>query len=112
MPLGESARPIPRTAAAHAAFNFSIDNIWEDPSENETQIAWSRAFYDAMTPFLSEGVYLNFASEETPDRVRQSYGPNYERLAALKKRLRPDELLPHEPEHQTDSLMREEPRAA
>ncbi len=27
-----------------AAFNLSIDNIWEDPAENDAQIAWARAF--------------------------------------------------------------------
>jgi FAD/FMN-containing dehydrogenase len=77
----------------HATFNFSIDNIWDDPAENDAQIAWSRAFYDAMTPFLSDSIYLNFASEETPEKVRQAYGPNYERLVALKDRYDPTNLF-------------------
>jgi len=93
MLLGGAVSRVSETATAYrgreATFNFSIDNIWEDPAENETQIAWSRAFYDAMTPFLSESMYLNFASEETQERVRQSYGPNYERLVALKDRYDP-----------------------
>ena len=72
-----------------AVFNCSIDNIWEDPAENEAQIAWSRAFYDALTPHLAGGVYLNWASEESADRVRQAYGPNYERLVALKDQYDP-----------------------
>jgi FAD/FMN-containing dehydrogenase len=68
-----------------AAFNFSVDNMWDDPAENDAQIAWSRAFYDEMAPHLSDSLYLNFASEETPERVRRSYGPNYERLVQLKR---------------------------
>jgi FAD/FMN-containing dehydrogenase len=72
-----------------AVFNVSIDNIWEDPSENEAQIAWSRAFYDALTPHLSGGVYLNWASEESTDRVRHAYGANYDRLVALKDQYDP-----------------------
>jgi FAD/FMN-containing dehydrogenase len=76
-----------------AVFNFSIDNIWVDPAENETQIAWSRAFYDEMTPHLSDSLYLNFASEETPERVRRSYGPNYDRLVELKRTYDPNNLF-------------------
>ena len=38
-------------------------------------------------------MYLNFASEETQERVRQSYGPNYERLVALKDRYDPTNLF-------------------
>ena len=68
---------------------MSIDNIWEDPAENEEQIAWSRAFYDALAPHLSGGVYLNWASEESADRVEHAYGPNYERLVALKDQYDP-----------------------
>jgi FAD/FMN-containing dehydrogenase len=76
-----------------AVFNFSLDNIWEDPAENEAQIAWSREFHQAMTPFFSGGVYLNFTAEETVDRVRQAYGSNYERLASLKRTFDPTNLF-------------------
>ena len=86
--LGGAMAKVAETETAYcgrsAAFNLSIDNIWEDPAENDAQIAWARAFHEAMTPHYSAGVYLNWASEETADRVRQAYGPNYERLVALK----------------------------
>jgi hypothetical protein len=72
-----------------AVFNVSIDNIWEDPAENEAQIGWTRSFYDALTPHLSGGVYLNWASEESGDRIRHAYGANYDRLVALKDRYDP-----------------------
>ena len=95
--LGGAVARVGETETAYcgrdAGFNFSIDNIWDDAAENEAQIAWSRRFYDAMTPFLSTSMYLNFASEETPDRVRQSYGPNYERLLALKRTYDPTNLF-------------------
>jgi FAD/FMN-containing dehydrogenase len=76
-----------------ATFNFSLDNAWEDPAENDTQIAWSRAFFEAMAPHLSTGVYLNFTSEETPDKVREAYGPNYERLVEIKDKYDPTNLF-------------------
>jgi hypothetical protein len=31
------------------------------------------------------GVYVNFLGEEGADRVREAYGGNYERLAAVKQ---------------------------
>ncbi len=72
-----------------AIFNLSIDNIWEDPAQNDAQIAWTRSFHHAMTPYFSGGVYLNFASEEPADRVRLAYGANYDRLVELKDRYDP-----------------------
>jgi FAD/FMN-containing dehydrogenase len=76
-----------------ALFNFSIDNAWEDPAQDAQQIAWSQSFYEAMTPHLSGGAYLNFVSEEPADKVRQAYGANYERLAALKDTYDPTNLF-------------------
>ena len=91
--LGGALAAVGETDSAYcgrdALFNLSIDNIWEDAAENEAQIAWTRALHEAMSPYYSSGVYLNWASEETADRVRQAYGPNYERLVALKDQYDP-----------------------
>ena len=91
--LGGAVAAVGETDTAYcgrdAPFELSIDNIWEDPAENESQIAWTRAFHEAMSPYYSAGVYLNWASEESADRVRQAYGPNYERLVALKDQYDP-----------------------
>jgi hypothetical protein len=42
-----------------------------------------------MQPFVPSGVYVNFLDEEGTDRVRAAYGPNDERLAALKTKYDP-----------------------
>ena len=42
-----------------------------------------------MQPHLEEGVYVNNLGEEGEDRVRAAYGPNYERLVALKNKYDP-----------------------
>ena len=52
-------------------------------------------------PLSPGGLYLNFAGfgEEKEALVRAGYGANYERLVELKTQLRPEQPLPHEPEH-------------
>jgi FAD/FMN-containing dehydrogenase len=67
-----------------AVFTLMLDNIWEDPAENEKQIAWSRAFYESLSPFFSSGAYLNFTVADAPGAVEKAYGENYARLVELK----------------------------
>ena len=43
-----------------------------------------------MEPFLEEGVYVNYLSEdEGDDRVKAAYGANYEGLVSVKKKYDP-----------------------
>jgi len=75
---------------------LSIDAIWEDPGDDDTNLEWARAFW-ADTKHHSNGrAYLNFAGlgEEGEQLVRTSYGDaNYRRLAALKTQYDPTNLF-------------------
>ena len=51
-------------------------------------------------PFLVPSAYSNYLTDEGEAITRQAYGPNYDRLVALKKKVRSDESFPHEPQHQ------------
>ncbi len=44
-------------------------------------------------PFASQRTYVNFLNDEGAARVRAAYGPNYERLVALKTEYDPDNLF-------------------
>ena len=80
------------TAFAHRApeYNLVIPSAWIDPAESETEIAWTRGLWEAMQPFSTGGVYVNYMAEgESEERVRAAYGTNYGRLAALKRRWDP-----------------------
>ena len=55
----------------------------------------SRAFFDAAAPFALGSVYVNFMTEEEGGRVADAYGPNYERLVAVKSRYDPRNLFRH-----------------
>jgi FAD/FMN-containing dehydrogenase len=51
----------------------------------EAQIAWVRDTYRAVEPSTTGGVYVNYLGDEGAKRVRAAYGPNYDRLVALKR---------------------------
>jgi hypothetical protein len=65
-----------------------------DPEVLATDRAWVRSFWEALRPHAQgSGGYVNFMSEEDPDRVRSSYGRKYERLARIKTAYDPDNVF-------------------
>ncbi len=51
---------------------------------------WARAGWDAFQPWASSAMYMNALSAgEDPQAVRDAYGANYARLAALKAQFDP-----------------------
>ena len=50
---------------------------------------WARDFFKAAAPFATGGVYVNFMTADEGDRVRAAYGPNYDRLAQVKRKYDP-----------------------
>ncbi len=88
---GAASRESP-TATAFAlreqSYVISVLAAW-DGGEAERHIAWTRACCEALSPFGSPGVYVNFLGNEGDERVRAAYGVNYERLVALKNRYDP-----------------------
>jgi FAD/FMN-containing dehydrogenase len=64
-----------------------IGGAWDDPADQEACIQWVRTFHDALAPHAATNRNLNFTvveEQEKTDRVRASYGENYERLAQIK----------------------------
>jgi hypothetical protein len=59
---------------------------WDNSSETERNIRWSRESWAAMQPFCQHDAYVNDLGEEGEQRVREAYGQNYERLVALKQK--------------------------
>jgi FAD/FMN-containing dehydrogenase len=75
------------------SFNMMFWSNWESPSEAEKNIQWTRASWEALRPFLVEGSYGNYVSDEGDPFARAAYGPNYDRLAALKKKYDPSNFF-------------------
>ncbi len=95
-PLGGAmARRDPaETAFAHRRVPFSLGiwTGWTDAAEDEANVAWTRAFFDATRPF-SAGVYVNYLSEDEADRTDEAYGANLGRLAEIKSIWDPGNLF-------------------
>jgi hypothetical protein len=78
-----------------APYSLIIVSAWTDPAENDKNIRWTREFWEAMRPYESEAVYVNYLDSDEQDRVRAVYGETYERLVALKNTYDPTNLFRH-----------------
>lgn len=74
-------------------FNLHIIGAWTDPLSDAGGVAWSRAFYQEMSPHFSGRSYVNFDDLKEQSRVESAYGPNYHRLGAVKGRYDPDNMF-------------------
>jgi hypothetical protein len=65
-----------------------------DSADTDREIDWVRRFSDALGPFTTGGVYLNFEPNAGEDRVRAGFGASkYERLQGIKARWDPGNLF-------------------
>lgn len=93
---GATTRPAPdATAYAHrdARFVMNVHGRWDDPADDAEGIRWAREYFKASAPFASAGVYVNFLTADEGERVKAAYGPNYDRLAKIKRQYDPANLF-------------------
>jgi FAD/FMN-containing dehydrogenase len=64
-----------------------------DPANKELITDWCVSYWEALHPYSTGGSYVNMMMEEGDDRVRATYGPNYERLAQAKSKYDPDNVF-------------------
>jgi len=74
-------------------FNVLITSVWTDPAETEENVEWTRDLYDALRPFLADRRYVNYLSGDDGNAAHAAYGPNYARLAEVKRRYDPDNVF-------------------
>ena len=92
--LQELLKP-PESAFAQrgAEYNIGMTAQWRDPAESERHVAWVRAMYEAFEPHSSGMHLLNFQSEPASEVIRDSFGDNYGRLAAVKRKYDPENFF-------------------
>jgi FAD/FMN-containing dehydrogenase len=90
---------IARVGADETAFGdrssewmLSIDSTWHDPAADQANVDYTRAFWDAASPYSDGKTYFNFPGlhEEGDAANRASYGTNHARLAQIKAAYDPD----------------------
>ena len=80
-------------AAREARWVQVIVGVDPDPVEAQKAKDWAIGYWEAVHPFSMGGTYVNMIMEEGTDRIRASYGGNYERLAQIKRRYDPDNVF-------------------
>ncbi len=85
--------PISETAfrGRHVPVLYSVDLVWDDPADSERYVAWARDYVKSLQPYSAGGLYVNFASD--PEAAQAAYGPNHQRLVAIKHEYDPQNLF-------------------
>lgn len=95
--IAGAANRVPSNAMAYghrdAKFVLNVHGRWDEAAQDETCIAWARAFFEASASYASAGAYVNFMTEDEGDRVAAAYGENYTRLKQIKKKYDPENVF-------------------
>ena len=89
-----------RVGPQDTAWNYR-DVLWSEvivgvdpePANKDRITSWAREYWDALHPFGAGGAYVNFMMEEGEDRIRATYGDNYNRLAVVKAKYDPENFF-------------------
>lgn len=82
------------TAFSHrnAMANMMLAGYWKERSQDEPGRKAIHAMWDKLAPF-TEGYYVNLNDDADPKGTDRNYGPNFRRLAAIKKQFDPMNLF-------------------
>ncbi|UGS37001.1 FAD-binding oxidoreductase [Capillimicrobium parvum] len=96
---GEVTRVDPAaTAVPHRrpGYNLLIPSLWTDPATTDANVRWVRETFAATAPYRAGARWLNyFDDDEEPGSLDHAYGPNLVRLAQVKRRYDPANVLHH-----------------
>jgi FAD/FMN-containing dehydrogenase len=86
--------PATATAVPHRdpSYNLLVAGVWADAAATDANIAWTRSTYRELEPFFVDRRYVNYFSGDDT-QLRSAYGPNYERLADVKRRYDPENVF-------------------
>ena len=85
------------TAFPHRSpgFNLLLLGHWADPTQTDANIAWVRDTFHAMQPHVTDFRYVNYLADDDASDVARAYGPNWNRLVAIKQQHDPDNVFRH-----------------
>jgi hypothetical protein len=56
---------------------------WDNPTKTLSNVRWERECWEALKPFYERSAYVNDLGDEGEQRVRETFGKNYECRLAL-----------------------------
>jgi FAD/FMN-containing dehydrogenase len=96
-PITGAAARVPKDATAwnyrDAKWAQVMVGVDPDPANKEKITKWTKDYFDAVHPFSAGGAYVNFMMDEGEDRVKATYGANYQRLVEIKAKYDPTNLF-------------------
>ena len=82
------------TGNRDARWVLNVTASWDAAADDAANIGWARETWSDLRPFSTGGTYLNFLNaDDGEDRVRAAYGPNLDRLAAVKAKWDPENFF-------------------
>ena len=70
-----------------------FDIGWSHKSQAADRMRWVDESTSALSVNPSEHDYINYMSSDNPDHIKAAYGDSFERLATIKRRYDPENLL-------------------
>jgi FAD/FMN-containing dehydrogenase len=77
-----------------ATWSMVIAGVDPDPKQAGAIKSWAKSYWEAVHPYNLAGAYPNFMMDDEGEaRLRETFGDNYPKLAALKKKFDPTNLF-------------------
>ena len=76
-----------------ASWGSVFAGVDPDPANADSIRGWCVDYFEALHPYSAGGAYVNMMMDEGQERVRASYGDNYDRLAQIKAKYDPANLF-------------------
>jgi FAD/FMN-containing dehydrogenase len=94
---GAAARVTPGEtafAARGTQWDFDLIGQWANAAESARHITWVKSLWNRLEPHLLGTAYVNhLSSDDRPEKVRASFGQNYDRLRQVKGLYDPTNLF-------------------
>ena len=88
--VGKNDTPFSYRKATWAHVMVGVD---PDPANKELISSWAKKYWEALHPYSAGGAYVNFLMDEGQERVKATYGDNYDRLVSVKNKYDPKNLF-------------------
>lgn len=72
---------------------YNIVAPWQGEQRQQDKEEWALGASEALRAMNSRHIYINYLSYQGGDYVRDSFGPHYPRLRAIKRRYDPDNVF-------------------